>query len=225
MIYNIKFSCGHEAFTQIYGTEKERQQKIKYFQNNVVCPDCREKERFSIPLEYHIFVLPEVDNKTGNIMIFGWFTGDTLSTKDRIKEIGGYTWNLHRDNGCPQRRCWGKLFPEKDLLSELEKAEKIGSKFSGSTKLFKIDNYNTAVKNRIDWFAKRDKIAALRKPERPDVLENYRWNGKIYGKAGYHFIYLHDERIDISEGDADELIEYLEKLTKYKAARDMILNS
>ena len=121
MIYNIKFSCGHEAFTQIYGTEKERQRKIKYFQNNVVCPDCREKERFSIPLEYHIFVLPEVDNKTGNIMIFGWFTGDTLSTKDRIKEIGGYTWNLHRDNGCPQRRCWGKLFPEKDLLSELEK--------------------------------------------------------------------------------------------------------
>ena len=38
--YEVKFSCGHVERVQLYGAEKERANKIKFFEENGMCPAC-----------------------------------------------------------------------------------------------------------------------------------------------------------------------------------------
>lgn len=49
MKYNIKFSCGHTAEIQLFGKFEEREKKIKYYEEEGICPECykalKEKEK------------------------------------------------------------------------------------------------------------------------------------------------------------------------------------
>lgn len=44
MKYDVKMSCGHTETIQIYGTEKERNQKIYWYEQYGTCEECRNKE-------------------------------------------------------------------------------------------------------------------------------------------------------------------------------------
>ena len=43
--YTVKFACGHTAEIQLFGKESERQIKIKYFEENGMCPSCYKKQQ------------------------------------------------------------------------------------------------------------------------------------------------------------------------------------
>ncbi|MGI6117852.1 MAG: hypothetical protein ACOYBC_05625 [Bilifractor sp.] len=38
--YDVTFSCGHTATIQLFGKEADRQRKIKWFEENGLCPEC-----------------------------------------------------------------------------------------------------------------------------------------------------------------------------------------
>lgn len=40
MKYDVKFSCGHTATVELFGSYKDRERKIKYYEQHHVCPDC-----------------------------------------------------------------------------------------------------------------------------------------------------------------------------------------
>lgn len=45
MKYTVKFSCGHEAEIELFGPTKERERKIKYYEQYGVCPDCYREQK------------------------------------------------------------------------------------------------------------------------------------------------------------------------------------
>lgn len=38
--YKVRFACGHTATIQLFGKEADRQRKIKWYEENGLCPDC-----------------------------------------------------------------------------------------------------------------------------------------------------------------------------------------
>ena len=43
--YYVKFSCGHSDTVELLGKSKERQRKIKYFEEHGVCKECYTKQK------------------------------------------------------------------------------------------------------------------------------------------------------------------------------------
>jgi hypothetical protein len=67
-----------------------------------------------------------------------------------------------------------------------------------------------------------EKIREIKKPSVPDVLKEHRWNHKIYGKAGNYCIYPDGEKIMITDGQAEEIKEYLAAEEDYRKKVDEI---
>lgn len=43
--YDIKFACGHTHTIELYGPTSERERKIKYLEEQGICPICKEAEK------------------------------------------------------------------------------------------------------------------------------------------------------------------------------------
>ena len=56
--YKIKFACGHTELKELLGKEKDRQNKIKWYEENGICSDCyktqKEKELLQFEEEKHL---------------------------------------------------------------------------------------------------------------------------------------------------------------------------
>lgn len=42
--YNVTYKCGHEGQVQLYGKTKDRERKLEWMSNNVLCDDCQKTE-------------------------------------------------------------------------------------------------------------------------------------------------------------------------------------
>lgn len=40
MKYEVTYSCGHTGTVELFGTSKERERKINWYQTCAICPDC-----------------------------------------------------------------------------------------------------------------------------------------------------------------------------------------
>lgn len=43
--YGIVYSCGHAGEVELYGKEEERRRKIKWYEDEGVCPECYKAQR------------------------------------------------------------------------------------------------------------------------------------------------------------------------------------
>jgi len=69
MKYKIKLSCGHAETISIYGTQKEREQKIYWYEKYGKCEKCQAKDEGLPPLtgtENQIAWAMKIRNKTMN---------------------------------------------------------------------------------------------------------------------------------------------------------------
>ena len=71
MKYEVKFSCGHTATVELFGKTKDRERKIKYFEEQGICPCCYKKQqeaeraaeaakKENILSQYDLTALPEL---------------------------------------------------------------------------------------------------------------------------------------------------------------------
>lgn len=70
MKYDVKFSCGHTHTVEIFGSGKDRERKIEWYENEGLCPDCyktqqqairqAEKEKEEAELKENFSSLPEI---------------------------------------------------------------------------------------------------------------------------------------------------------------------
>jgi len=58
-----------------------------------------------------------------------------------------------------------------------------------------------------------------------EIVKGKKFNGKIYGKAGSYSIYLNNNKVEISDTQASEYIQYLRELEDVKSSFPMVLNS
>ena len=95
MKYSITYACGHEGTVDLWGKGSERERKINFFERCGLCPECykaqMQKKVAEQPLVYNLSVLPAITTD-GQLVVYGYFSGNTLPVKDEIKALGGYRW-------------------------------------------------------------------------------------------------------------------------------------
>lgn len=234
MKYSITYACGHEGTVDIWGKGSERERKINFFERCGLCPECykaqMQKKAAEQPLVYNFSVLPAITTD-GQLVVYGYFSGNTMPVKDDIKALGGYRWeDCHSAEydllAKAPPKCWGKLFTESALAEEIQKAKSIGAEIKGAeadgceiTSLGQLVGYGIAAKLKAEYEEKQSMISALHKPDRPAVLAGKEWNGKIYRDA----IYLDGEKTVISTEDKKALEDYLKAMEQYRSEKKKIL--
>lgn len=234
MKYTIKMSCGHEDVISLFGKESDRECKIKYFENYGMCRECyktyMEEKADQQPFTFNISVLPYIDQDNGDILLKGWFDGNTKSHKDEIKSLGGYRWSERHsgDELFSLERpplCWNKIFSLKNLLEEIEKAKSIGAECIDTEQgFFATVNYQIATEKHMEWEEIHAKIEKIPKPSIPDILYGRRWNQKIYGKQDNYSVYPDGEKVMLTNEQATEIKEYLQNKEEYKRKVEEIKN-
>lgn len=223
--YEVLMSCGHEDTVELIGKNTDRERKLQYYKKSGLCKECyrkkmqelREKEPFSL----RACVLPVINEDTGEVLVNIWFTGDTMSHKEEIKSLGGYRWGerqaaLDKMSTATPPMCWNKTVCASKLKEEIEKATSIGCEQVDLEKnLWESAHYQIALNMQKEWKEKREKIDSIKKPDIPEIVKNYKWNKKIYGKAGNYSIYPDGQRVFISDEQANELREYLALKEEY----------
>ena len=229
-------SCGHEDEVALFGKSAERDRKIQYFEKFGLCKECykqqkQEKEEAE-PLSFNVSVLRYIDENNGEILLFAYFSGNTKPLKDEIKKLG-YRWQTKdtADNmlGLDFRKpdlCWGKIIYPSEFEAELLKAESIGAEKLVTEKgLATMLVQSVAIGMQKEWKKKHAAIAALEKPEIPEIIKGHKWNKKIYGRAGRYSIYPDGEKTEISDEEAKLLNDYLDEVQEYNKKVEEIKNA
>lgn len=183
--------------------------------------DAGERKK-NTPLSFHVTAIPYINEENGNIQLSVCFEGSTPDNKDAIKALGGYHWSSREaaaDMFSLKKppMCWNKVIELPDLAEETKKAVSIGAENLVSEKgLFATLNYEIALEYQEAWKKKKDAIAKLEKPEKPEILSNKRWNQKVYGKSGNYSIYLDGEKVSITDEQNRLITEYLDKKEEYQ---------
>ena len=95
---------------ELFGKGDERQNKIRWYESTGLCPDCyklkiREQEKKQ-GLLFNFSLLPLIDDETGENIVYVWFSGDTLSYKEKIKNLHKYSWEYrHSANDMLSISC------------------------------------------------------------------------------------------------------------------------
>lgn len=219
--------CGHEVTVCLFGPEKERRDKIKYFEDCGLCKECYKKkleeDKKALGLCFNVFIVEMVDYKNGEPLINVYFYGDTMPNKDAIKSLG-YKWSEKEGRGYnydgslknSKEKCWNKIIPISSLQEEIEKAASIGAKVPSSIDDIKTRVYYYNYDKMVRWEERKEEINNLKCPDKPSILEKGEWNGNIYGKIGNGAIYINDERIPVTEEQIEELKQYKRDLKEYE---------
>lgn len=233
--YTITMGCGHEDTVELFGKEKERDRKIEYFKSSGLCKECYKKKMEEAAqkegLVFNASVLPYINENDGSIMLSVWFSGNTKPYKDDIKSLGGYSWSGRESANdwyslSAPMMCWNKVIKFNDLQEEITKAVSIGADHTVSDKgLFAMAHYQIALDQQKKWMEKKDKINAIEKPIVPEVLNDCKWNQKIYGKKGNYSLYTNGEKTSITDEQAEEIKNYLALKEEYKKKIEEIKNA
>lgn len=178
--YEITYSCGHSEVVDLIGKGTERERKIKYYEDYGLCKECyklkKEKEAKEQGLILNAAVLPDIDYNDGKILVYIWYSGDTMSHKDEIKELG-YKWQC---NSPTDKMCWGMTIKEDyDINKILDDAVKLGAKtFKENNNLISYEHATIAIRHKKEWEVKQKEIAELKEPVVPDILKGHKWNEK-----------------------------------------------
>lgn len=223
---DVTYSCGHTGVVELVGPAKSRESKLKWYEEVGLCPKCyaasKRKEEEQQGLYINVTVLPGINEKTGEILLGVWFSGNTLKYKEEIKSLKRYRWDdvpsaesyytLHKPD-----KAWCCTIDFCQLQDVLEEAYGIGAEKTDVEKgLWASVHYEIALKRKAEWERMREKILALSKPQPPSCIVGKRWNHKVYGKAGSYTIYLDSEKTMISDEVAEQLFRYVQQQEEYE---------
>lgn len=87
--YTVTMSCGHEQIVELFGKSSEREKTISYYEKDGLCTECYKKmcaeQAKKEGLVFNASILPYIDKIDGSLLISVWFSGDTQTYKDEIK--------------------------------------------------------------------------------------------------------------------------------------------
>lgn len=149
--YTFVFGCGHEDTVELFGKGEERERKIAYFKEHGMCKCCFQEEKRKKREEEGIIMnaafTPDIDEKTGDIMIRVWFSGNTYPYKEDFKSAG-YRWS--RGEG------WEKTVSHPKFLEIHEKATQKGIKIIADPS--SAGHRATALKKQMEWKERKNNI-------------------------------------------------------------------
>lgn len=223
MKYDVKMSCGHIQTMELFGPTKNRENKIRYYEESGTCTECfkkqKEAEAAAEAFTLNIRPLSKIDKKSGNPLFILWFSGNTKPHKDDIKSIGYYfsSINLPADLlGIKEHVYWNKETESVFLEEEIDQAKGIGvEEIVQSNDQASILNLCAAKNKQSAFIMRKEKISEIPKPKFPELLVGKRWNEKIYGNQTYS-VYLDGKKVNITKENMTEIQKYLDEKEEYK---------
>lgn len=221
----ILMGCGHKE--KVYLSEKSSltiSERKEYLENNGLCKECykaaKRKEEKEQGLIFNVSIFSHVDRNDGGILLYVWFSGDTITYKESIKSLGGYWWGFLETSDVNYLKRpdmgWHKVIKLENLDEEYAKAVSIGTRSivtgRDSEERWK---YHMALRNQKDWKEMNEKISGIKSPEVPEILRGHRWNRTVYGKSGRYSVYLDNDKVPVTDDEASMLKEYIEDKEKY----------
>lgn len=219
-------ACGAEFIkTKTFNSRREANSWEKWAEQNYTqCPTCWGKAQREIELAQPLTLSINLDPFTIDNPIVLIFKGNTIDHKDMIKGIG-YTWGDKPTTGLfgalDTRRppkCWHRYATAEELDNVIAEAKAIGAVIENHINIVELEALKTTkAKRDAEQAEKLNKIAGITKPEKPACYPQGRWNGKIYGsqKNGY-CVYVNNEKIHITDAEAEEIEEYQDALKEYE---------
>lgn len=223
MKYTVTYSCGHNGPVELYGKGSERERKLEWYATSGLCPECykqqKRKEEKEQGLLLNYSICPYVDSDTGEFLVYVWFSGDTMSHKEVIKNLG-YSFEDRRTSddmfSFKAPKVWGATVALSRLNETIQEANAIGAiPSNNSVKLMESIDAGLAIKAQEKWQARQNKIQGIKKPAVPELIKGHKWNKKIYERSGSYSIYLDGNKTCIDDATADNIIKYVEDLETY----------
>lgn len=244
--YTVNYACGHGSITkELTGKVSERERKIEWMENHLVCPDCYKAQQELKDSQAEKIAYVDVVSAPIPLLQVT-LTGQINANKDTLKSMG-YSWmevaggfNGYISMDKPELRL-GKLseqtFELDELLAFIKKCrielEKIGYKLVNN--LSQID-MGVIKKQIADKKAQADiKQQRLKADPKPKntcyqfMFDRHGsplsgWNGKIYGseRNGYCY-YYNNEKIAITNEQQQAIAQYQKDYTAWKERNKDIL--
>ena len=221
--YEVTFSCGHTGTVSLFGKNTDRENKLKWYEEQGLCPECYKAKKRAAqeqePLTLNVGL--DLFDNSGCPFVFA-FTGNTMPVKDEIKKlryrwdyitIGAFsifnsytemTWQTRAENVETEIARVKEVFP--DINVKLDITE---------NKLMAYKAMKREADEKLE--ALRRELEAVEVPEKPDCYPTGRWNGKVYGGAKYGYsIYVDGAKTEITEEEKEQLEAYSFETANYK---------
>ena len=120
--YNIKYACGHrEHEIVLFGKHTERDRKIEWYENNVVCPACYKAERADDP--YVLEIISSLFGEGGMMIVIS--SGATYKHREALKQHG-WRWVEYQPSNdflgmSRPQKAWGKRLLTQEEIKTIEK--------------------------------------------------------------------------------------------------------
>lgn len=199
--YTVKFSCGHTETVHLIGKHTDRERKIKWYEEQGCCSECRRELRMAEPIKARI----SYSIKENSYVVI--LSGHTYDRKDEIK-ANGFSWN--GDN-------WVKYADSEESCIDIANSLDFEIDIEISTKIEERKKKAAEVAEfEAERQARIDEIKAT-KPEKPRCIADGRWNGNIYGSEKYGYnVYIDGNKRNLSPEEYDEIKQYEKDMKEYK---------
>ena len=92
----VTFSCGHTGEVQLFGSSKDRERKIKWYEESALCPECYKKQQEEIGKELAAeYNLPEITGVSDKQIAFAETLRGRYLTSYSINELKKLTEIMH----------------------------------------------------------------------------------------------------------------------------------
>ena len=92
----VTYSCGHTGEVQLFGTSKDRERKIKWYEEEALCPECYKKQQEergkALAAEYN---LPEITGVSDKQIAFAETLRGRYLTSYSINDLKKLTEIMH----------------------------------------------------------------------------------------------------------------------------------
>lgn len=137
---DVIYSCGHTGMVRLYGSNRDRERKLKWYNEYALCPNCyrakcvEEKKAMGLVASIRFPALAALTQADHSPMLVIVFDGDTYPHKDELKRLGAeYTDDYPAENAFadllylkdPPKRWVMRLTPDQ-LLQALADLDAIG---------------------------------------------------------------------------------------------------
>jgi len=231
--YTVKYACGYGVHEeQLFGKNTERESKIQWMENCMVCPECYKKQKEEEAKKMGIvvtFTAPS-NYKGANVIIS--VLGDTKPIKEELKGLGFRFTDLYESGffgmlsmRAPEK-AWSKTVFYETLPDEMKA-------FEEKIKITKLENRLTDVDMAMLATAAKEveanagkvaeaeaEIAKLEKPSRPACYPTGYWNKTIYSG---NRVYIDNKEKKLTSEEAKEIKDYQKRFKEWKEACKKIM--
>lgn len=229
--YTYQYACGHgTGVVSLFGKNAERERKLAWYADNMVCPDCYKLQKQQEDNEAEKVAV--IKYRTADIPLFSVIVhGQIEQNKESLKALG---FSLEEDYeagilGMLSMKkpplAWQRTFQAKNEAELLENIQKVASDIIPLGYQFKDEPVNVLDLNFLKFQWQKIAEREATKPKENGCYDFMKerhgkdlrsWNGKIYGKKGGYNYYINNVKFDMTDEQQQAIETYRTAMREWK---------